>query len=201
MNVRDHDERYEPVNDSLLGTGSYGYTKLMRERGTGRMYALKYIERGEKITEHVRREIVNHRNLSHPNIVKFKEVLVTPTHLAVAMEAIGGGELFSYVQQQGKFHRFAGEVFLSTLDIWCGVFAQHANLASGFKVRKHTSRPHDDACAQDLRFWILGKEVSTVSRRHKLGRQRIYREFTVAHSRMMAQLQTYGLVGYCCMSC
>ncbi len=101
MNVRDHDERYEPVNDSLLGTGSYGYTKLMRERGTGRMYALKYIERGEKITEHVRREIVNHRNLSHPNIVKFKEVLVTPTHLAVAMEAIGGGELFSYVQQPG----------------------------------------------------------------------------------------------------
>ena len=35
MNVRDHDERYEPVNDSLLGTGSYGYTKLMRERGNG----------------------------------------------------------------------------------------------------------------------------------------------------------------------
>ena len=115
MNVRDHDERYEPVNDSLLGTGSYGYTKLMRERGTGRMYALKYIERGEKITEHVRREIVNHRNLSHPNIVKFKEVLVTPTHLAVAMEAIGGGELFSYVQQQGKFTESQARYFFQHL--------------------------------------------------------------------------------------
>ena len=83
--MNDHDARYEPVNDALLGTGSYGYTKLMREKATGKMYALKYIERGEKITEHVRREITNHRNLSHPNIVKFKEVLVTPTHLAVAM--------------------------------------------------------------------------------------------------------------------
>ena len=29
---------------------------------------------------------------------------MTPTHLAVAMEAIGGGELFGYVQQQGHFN-------------------------------------------------------------------------------------------------
>ena len=63
VDVNDHDARYEPVNDCLLGTGSYGYTKLMREKATGKMYALKYIERGEKITEHVRREITNHRNL------------------------------------------------------------------------------------------------------------------------------------------
>jgi serine/threonine-protein kinase SRK2 len=31
VDVDDHDARYEPVNDALLGTGSYGYTKLMRE--------------------------------------------------------------------------------------------------------------------------------------------------------------------------
>ena len=115
VDVDDHDARYEPVNDALLGTGSYGYTKLMREKTTGRMYALKYIERGEKITEHVRREITNHRNLSHPNIVKFKEVLVTPTHLAVAMEAIGGGELFGYVQQQGNFTESQARYFFQHL--------------------------------------------------------------------------------------
>jgi serine/threonine-protein kinase SRK2 len=115
VNVNDHDARYEPVNDSLLGTGSYGYTKLMREKATGKMYALKYIERGEKITEHVRREITNHRNLAHPNIVKFKEVLVTPRHLAVAMEAIGGGELFGYVQQQGNFNESQARYFFQHL--------------------------------------------------------------------------------------
>ena len=123
VDVDDHDARYEPVNDALLGTGSYGYTKLMREKATGKMYALKYIERGEKITEHVRREITNHRNLSHPNIVKFKEVLVTPTHLAVAMEAIGGGELFGYVQQQGHFNERASAILFPTLDLGGGVFA------------------------------------------------------------------------------
>ena len=97
-----HDALYEPVNDKLLGSGSYGLTKLMREKETGKHYAIKYIERGDKITEHVRREIVNHRNLNHPNVVKFKQCLLTPTHLAVAMEAVGGGELFSYVRNKGS---------------------------------------------------------------------------------------------------
>ena len=110
-----HDDLYEAVNDKLLGSGSYGWTKLMREKLTGKHYAIKYIERGDKITEHVRREIVNHRNLNHPNVVKFKQCLLTPTHLAVAMEAIGGGELFSYVQQQGKFNESQARYFFQHL--------------------------------------------------------------------------------------
>jgi serine/threonine-protein kinase SRK2 len=32
-------------------------TKLMREKATGTMYAIKYITRGEQITDHVRREV------------------------------------------------------------------------------------------------------------------------------------------------
>ena len=110
-----HDSTYEPVNDKLLGSGSYGLTKLMREKSTGKQYAIKYIERGDKITEHVRREIVNHRNLNHPNVVKFRQCLLTPTHLAVAMEAVGGGELFSYVQQQGKFNESQARYFFQHL--------------------------------------------------------------------------------------
>ena len=115
INENLHDSTYEPVNDKLLGSGSYGLTKLMREKSTGKQYAIKYIERGDKITEHVRREIVNHRNLNHPNVVKFRQCLLTPTHLAVAMEAVGGGELFSYVQQQGKFNESQARYFFQHL--------------------------------------------------------------------------------------
>ena len=144
---------------------------------------------------------MNHRNLSHPNIVKFKEVLVTPTHLAVAMEAIGGGELFSYVQQQGKFTESQARYFFQHLI--SGVEYLH-NMRISHRDLKLENTLVDLTTTPVLRFAILDsrKEVSTVSRRHKLGRQRIYRpRFTVAHSRMMAQLQTYGLVGCCCMSC
>ena len=51
--------------------------------------------------QYVEREIVNHSNFVHPHVVQFKEVFLTPTHLAIAMEYAPGGDLFSYVSQRG----------------------------------------------------------------------------------------------------
>ena len=96
---------YEDVGPSplVLGTGSYGMTKLMRHTSTSERYAVKMIERGGEITDHVRREIVNHRSLCHPFIVQVQEVFVTDTHLGVARASVGGGDLFHYVQQPRSF--------------------------------------------------------------------------------------------------
>ena len=52
-------------------------------------------------TQYVEREIVNHSNFVHPHVIQFKEVFLTPTHLAIAMEYAPGGDLFSYVSQRG----------------------------------------------------------------------------------------------------
>ncbi|MBA0561036.1 hypothetical protein Golob_017895 [Gossypium lobatum] len=65
-------ERYEILKD--IGSGNFGVAKLVRDKRTGELYAVKYIKRGTKIDEHVQREIMNHRSLKHPNIIKFKEV-------------------------------------------------------------------------------------------------------------------------------
>lgn len=44
------------------------------------------------------REILNHRLcVVHPNIVQFKEVFLTPNHLAIVMEFAAGGDMFEYV--------------------------------------------------------------------------------------------------------
>jgi len=108
---------YEDVGPSplVLGTGSYGMTKLMRHTSTSERYAVKMIERGGEITDHVRREIVNHRSLCHPFIVQFKEVFVTDTHLGVAMEYVSGGELFNYVQQHRSFNEAQARYFFQHL--------------------------------------------------------------------------------------
>ncbi|KAI3706678.1 hypothetical protein L6452_24587 [Arctium lappa] len=37
-------------------------------------FAVKYIDRCQKIDEHVEREILNHKSLKHPNIIRFKEL-------------------------------------------------------------------------------------------------------------------------------
>ncbi|KAK1274278.1 Serine/threonine-protein kinase SAPK3 [Acorus gramineus] len=65
------EERYEALKE--LGQGKFGVARLVRDKKTGELFAVKYIERG-KIDENVQREIINHRSLRHPNIVRFKEV-------------------------------------------------------------------------------------------------------------------------------
>ncbi|KAG0574141.1 hypothetical protein KC19_VG237500 [Ceratodon purpureus] len=98
--MHDHD-RYELVKD--IGSGNFGVARLMRDKMTRECVAVKYIERGEKIDENVQREIINHRSLRHPNIVRFKEVMLTPTHLAIVMEYAAGGELFERICNAGRF--------------------------------------------------------------------------------------------------
>ncbi|CAN1192349.1 Serine/threonine-protein kinase SRK2E [Linum perenne] len=97
-----HDsDRYELVRD--IGSGNFGVARLMRDKLSNELVAVKYIERGEKIDENVQREIINHRSLRHPNIVRFKEVVLTPTHLAIVMEYASGGELFERIRIAGRF--------------------------------------------------------------------------------------------------
>ncbi|THU56374.1 hypothetical protein C4D60_Mb11t16600 [Musa balbisiana] len=70
-------EKYEMVRD--IGSGNFGVAKLMRHKETKELVAMKlivmYIFWGgvEQIDENVAREIVNHRSLLHPNIIRFKE--------------------------------------------------------------------------------------------------------------------------------
>ncbi|OEL27776.1 Serine/threonine-protein kinase SAPK7 [Dichanthelium oligosanthes] len=64
-------ERYELLKD--IGSGNFGVARLMRNKETKELVAMKYIPRGLKIDENVAREIINHRSLRHPNIIRFKE--------------------------------------------------------------------------------------------------------------------------------
>ena len=40
-------ERYEVLRD--IGSGNFGVAKLAREKWSGELYALKFIERGQKV--------------------------------------------------------------------------------------------------------------------------------------------------------
>ncbi|MBA0554500.1 hypothetical protein Golob_013598, partial [Gossypium lobatum] len=133
-------ERYEPVKE--LGSGNFGVARLVKDKKTKELVAVKYIERGKKsmlysesevivekkdawlfinnnnvlpIDENVQREIINHRSLRHPNIIRFKEVVVTPTHLAIVMEYAAGGELFERICGAGRFSEDEARFFFQQL--------------------------------------------------------------------------------------
>ncbi|XP_060213580.1 serine/threonine-protein kinase SAPK3-like isoform X2 [Lycium barbarum] len=107
------EERYEPLKE--LGSGNFGVARLVRDKKTKELVAVKYIERGNKIDENVQREIINHRSLRHPNIIRFKEVLLTPTHLAIVMEYAAGGELFARICSAGRFSEDEARFFFQQL--------------------------------------------------------------------------------------
>lgn len=113
MPIMHDSDRYELVKD--IGSGNFGVARLMRDRQTNELVAVKYIERGEKIDENVKREIINHRSLRHPNIVRFKEVILTPTHLAIVMEYAAGGELFERICNAGRFSEDEARFFFQQL--------------------------------------------------------------------------------------
>ena len=101
--------------------------QLARNKVNGQLVAIKFLERGPdkvrpslqiagqgtadvlpsdltlhvpvQITKHVEREIINHSNFCHPHIVQFKEVFLTPEHLAIAMEFVPGGDMFQHVKR------------------------------------------------------------------------------------------------------
>uniref|UniRef100_A0A1J3DJQ9 non-specific serine/threonine protein kinase n=1 Tax=Noccaea caerulescens TaxID=107243 RepID=A0A1J3DJQ9_NOCCA len=106
-------ERYEIVKD--IGSGNFGVAKLVRDNSSKELFAVKFIERGQKIDEHVQREIMNHRSLNHPNIIRFKEVLLTATHLAIVMEYAAGGELFDRICSAGRFSEDEARFFFQQL--------------------------------------------------------------------------------------
>jgi len=109
----DGHSKYEKVRD--LNSGTFGFVQLARDRRTGELLAVKFIERGEKISRYVEREILNHRCLHHPHIVRFKEVFMTPDYLAIAMEFAAGGDMFEYVVKKNGLREDEARWFFQQL--------------------------------------------------------------------------------------
>nr|AAT47051.1 hypothetical protein [Oryza sativa Japonica Group]AAT58754.1 hypothetical protein [Oryza sativa Japonica Group] len=95
-------DTYEEVRS--IGSGNFGVTRLMCNRDTGELVAVKTIPRGNhRINKSAYREIINHRSLRHPNIIQFIEAILTHTHLAIVMEYASGGELFDRIVDLERF--------------------------------------------------------------------------------------------------
>ncbi|CAN7020033.1 unnamed protein product [Brassica rapa subsp. trilocularis] len=95
-------EKYKVVKD--IGAGYIELGGLMRVKNSKELVAMKFIERGSKIDEDLVREIMKHKSLHHPNVIRFKEVMVsTPTHLAIVMEYAARGELYKHIRRAGRF--------------------------------------------------------------------------------------------------
>ncbi|XP_012848327.1 PREDICTED: serine/threonine-protein kinase SRK2I-like [Erythranthe guttata] len=88
MPIMHGSDRYDFVRD--IGSGNFGVARLMRDKQTKELVAVKYIERGDK-------------------------VILTPTHLAIVMEYASGGELFERICNVGRFSEDEARFFFQQL--------------------------------------------------------------------------------------
>ena len=61
--------------------------------------AIKFWPRDpDAITKDVQRELQSVAQFHHPHIIKFKRVILTPSHLGLVMEYAAGGDLFKRIK-------------------------------------------------------------------------------------------------------
>jgi serine/threonine-protein kinase SRK2 len=92
---------YSVLQIKDLNRGSYGFVVLARDKRSGNQYALKFIERGQKITHNVEREILNHKKLHHPYVSELEAVFRTDGYLVLVLEYASGGSLRKYLSTKG----------------------------------------------------------------------------------------------------
>ncbi|KAH8919396.1 Pkinase-domain-containing protein [Atractiella rhizophila] len=84
-----------------LGAGSFGKVKLGKQILTGLPVALKLFQISKVVTaeqwSRVHREILLLKQVDHPNITKFFDVIQTDHHIILITELLDNGELFDYI--------------------------------------------------------------------------------------------------------
>jgi len=99
---------------SKLGKGSFASVQLIEEKKTGNLYALKMITLNPlKISrseiQNLRSEIQIHKQLDHPNIIKFHNFIQESTNVYLILDYAPNGTLYTYLHR--KKHLTPNEVF------------------------------------------------------------------------------------------
>lgn len=92
------------VEEEKIGQGTFGIVCPARHKETGRLRAVKVIQKARvKDLKQVKREVVNMRGLEHPNIVKLFENFEDATTVQLVLEICAGGELFHAITKVKRF--------------------------------------------------------------------------------------------------
>ncbi|XP_017278942.1 serine/threonine-protein kinase Nek1 isoform X2 [Kryptolebias marmoratus] len=93
--------KYEKVKK--IGEGSFGKAILVKSKDDGRQYVIKEIGisgMSSKERQESRREVAVLANMSHPNIVQYKESFEEGGCLYIVMDYCEGGDLFKKINSQ-----------------------------------------------------------------------------------------------------
>jgi len=102
-----------------LGRGKFGSIYLARCRVTHYLFALKVVNKKRILRFgmefQVQREIDIQAHLRHPNIIRVYDWFFDDKNIYLVMELAAGGELYKYLQKQGKFSESRAAMYFGQL--------------------------------------------------------------------------------------
>ena len=94
----------------ILGNGSYGIVRMVRDTSTGELYALKSMKTADVREMELELAIIGEKealcHLRHPNIIRLFRTFSTPTTIYMLMEIARGGELNCRIQRPADSFKF-----------------------------------------------------------------------------------------------
>ncbi|KAM9751146.1 calcium/calmodulin-dependent protein kinase IGb [Menidia menidia] len=98
-------ENIQEVFDLMeeLGTGAFSEVYMVRERKTGKTFAMKCVKKKKKSDINLENEITVLRRIKHENVVGMEDFYESRTHYYLIMQLVSGGELFDRILDRGMY--------------------------------------------------------------------------------------------------
>lgn len=100
-----HTENIEDVFEFLaeLGSGAFSEVFMVKERTTGKTFAMKCIKKKHKKDKSLDNEIAVLKRIKHEHVIGLEDFYESHTHYYLLMELVTGGELFDRILEHGRF--------------------------------------------------------------------------------------------------
>ncbi|CAE8621828.1 unnamed protein product, partial [Polarella glacialis] len=104
------------ILDRRIGKGSYATVWKGRVEGRDEAVAVKVISR-QTVTEtaQLRQEVEVLRKISHPNIVRFRDLKKSAAHFYLVLEYCAGGDLSQFLRERGRVAEEVARSFLTQI--------------------------------------------------------------------------------------
>eukprot|EP00826_Nyctotherus_ovalis_P055429 TRINITY_DN7358_c0_g1_i14.p1 TRINITY_DN7358_c0_g1~~TRINITY_DN7358_c0_g1_i14.p1 ORF type:complete len:819 (+),score=264.67 TRINITY_DN7358_c0_g1_i14:151-2607(+) len=129
--IDDVHKYYEPVEkNAKLGKGAYGEVVLMKEKSTGKLVAMKVIEKANITSQKVLASLINEikiqKRILHDNIIRIFNHLEDSKNIYIVMEYAEKENLFRHIRERKKLSETeAYTLFKQTCSALCFLHAHH----------------------------------------------------------------------------
>lgn len=86
-----------------LGSGAFSEVYMVKEKKTGKTFAMKCVKKKQKRDLNLENEIAVLRRIKHDNVVGMEDFYESRTHYYLIMQLVSGGELFDRILDRGVY--------------------------------------------------------------------------------------------------